>query len=256
VAAFFLIGQSVARYTSATVPDLQVLQAVGMTPRQAVASAAASPFLAAAAGATLGVAGTIVASRWMPIGAASLVEPQPGVATDWLVLGTGWAVASLLVLAGSAAVAAASLAASRRQAARRRSAVVAALAGAGLPVSAVIGARFALEPGRGRSAVPVRSAQLGMVAGVLGVLAAFTFSAGVSDAAANPARFGQTQQLQAYVGFNGQDLGPATPLLHAVAGDRDVTGVDDARIAVAQSGRTSIETSPTRRCPASRCPWC
>ena len=41
VAALFLIGQSVARYTSATVADLQVLQAVGMTPRQAVASATA-----------------------------------------------------------------------------------------------------------------------------------------------------------------------------------------------------------------------
>jgi len=115
VAAFFLIGQSVARYTSATVPDLQVLQAVGMMPRQAVASAAVSPFLAAAAGATLSVAGTIVASRWMPIGAASLVEPRPGVDADWLVLGTGWAVAPLLVLAGSAAAAATALAASRRQ---------------------------------------------------------------------------------------------------------------------------------------------
>jgi len=178
VAAFFLVGQSMARYTSATVTDLQVLQAVGMTPRQAVASAAVSPFLAAAAGATLGVAGAIVASRWMPIGAASLVEPRPGVDADWLVLGTGWAVAPLLVLAGSAAAAATALAASRRQTVPRRSAVAAALAGAGLPVSAVIGARFALEPGRGRSAVPVRSAQLGMVAGVLGVLAAFTFSAG------------------------------------------------------------------------------
>ena len=41
VAALFLIGQSVARYTSATVADLQVLQAVGMTPQQAVASATA-----------------------------------------------------------------------------------------------------------------------------------------------------------------------------------------------------------------------
>ena len=51
--------------------DLQVLQAVGLTPRQAVASAAAPPLLAAAAGATLGVAAAIVASRWMPIGAAS-----------------------------------------------------------------------------------------------------------------------------------------------------------------------------------------
>jgi hypothetical protein len=75
-AALFLIGQSVARYTSATVADLQVLQAVGMTPRQAVASATAAPLLAAAAGSTLGVAAAIVASRWMPIGYASYSEPH------------------------------------------------------------------------------------------------------------------------------------------------------------------------------------
>ena len=46
---------------------------------------------------------------------------------------------------------------------------------------------------------------MGAVAGVLGVLAAFTFSAGVADAAANPARFGQTNQLETYIGENGQD---------------------------------------------------
>ena len=78
VAALFLIGQSVARYTSATVADLQVLQAVGMTPRQAVASATAPPLLAAAAGTTLGVAAAIVASRWMPIGIASYSRAAPG----------------------------------------------------------------------------------------------------------------------------------------------------------------------------------
>ena len=72
-------------------------------------------------------------------------------------------------------------------------AAAAAAAGFGVPV--VVGARFALEPGHGRAAVPVRPALLGAVAGVLGVLAAFTFSAGVSDATANPARFGQTWQL-------------------------------------------------------------
>jgi hypothetical protein len=76
VAALFLIGQSVARFTSATVADLQVLQAVGMTPRQAIASATAPPALAAAAGATLGVAAAIAArtsgqsarscGRWPP----------------------------------------------------------------------------------------------------------------------------------------------------------------------------------------------
>ena len=242
VAALFLIGQSVARFTSATMADLQVLQAVGLTPRQAVASAAAPPTLAAAAGATLGVAAAIVASRWMPIGAAAYSEPHPGVDADWLILGPGWVLAPALVAAASAAAAALALAARRRQAVPRRSGVAAAAAAAGLSVPVVVGARFALEPGRGRSAVPVRPALLGAVAGVLGVLAGFTFAAGVSDAAANPARFGQTWQLGAFVGSGGQDFGPVRQVLRAVAADPDVTGVDDARVGSAQSGRVSVES--------------
>jgi hypothetical protein len=90
--------------------------------------------------------------------------------------------------------------------------------------------------------VPVRPALLGAVAGVLGVLAAFTFSAGVSDAAANPARFGQTWQLDTFFGEDGQDFGPASAVLRAVAADHDVTGVDDARIGGAQSGQVSVES--------------
>jgi FtsX-like permease family/MacB-like periplasmic core domain len=241
-AAFFLVGQSVARYTAATVADLQVLRAPGMTPRQAVAAAGAAPFVAAVAGATLGVMGALVASRWMPIGAASLVEPHPGISADWLVLGTGWVAAPLLVLAGSAAAAAAALAAGRAQRARRRSTVALAAASTGAPVPVLIGTRFALEPGRGQSALPVRPALLGAVAGVLGVLAAFTFAAGVSDAAANPARFGQTQQLEGWVGVNGQDAPVARRVLPVIAGSHDVAGFNDARIAVAQSGQVSIST--------------
>jgi FtsX-like permease family protein len=241
-AALFLVGQSVARYTSATVADLQVLQAVGMTPRQAVASATAAPLLAAAAGSTLGVVAAIVASRWMPIGVAAYQEPHPGISADWLVLGPGWLLAPVLVAAGAVAAAALALTARRRQAVPRRSAVAAAAAAAGLGVPVVVGARFALEPGRGRAAVPVRPALLGAVAGVLGVLAAFTFSAGVSDAAANPARFGQTWQLGAFLGEAGQDFGPAGQVLRAVARDPDVAGVDDARVGGAQSGQVSVES--------------
>jgi FtsX-like permease family len=242
VAAFFLVGQSVARHTSATMADLQVLQAVGMTQRQAVASAAAAPLLAAIAGATAGVGGAIVASQWMPIGAAAIMEPHPGLDADWLVLGLGWVIAPLLVLAGAGLAAAATLTAGRRHTPQRRSAIAVAARAAGFPVPMVIGARFALEPGRGRTAVPVRPALLGAVAGVLGVLAAFTFSAGVSDAAANPARFGQTWQLDSFFGEDGHDFGPVGPVLGKVAADRDVTGVDDARIGGAQSGQVSVES--------------
>jgi hypothetical protein len=107
----------------------------------------------------------------------------------------------------------------------------------------VVGSRFALEPGRGRSAVPVRPALVGAIVGVLGVLAAFTFSAGVSDAAANPARFGQTWQLDTYLGEGGQDFSPATSqVLRAVAADPEVAGVDDALVAGAQSGTESVES--------------
>ena len=242
VAALFLIGQSVARYTSATAADLQVLQSVGMTRLQAIAAAAAGPFLAGLAGATLGVAGAIVASRWMPIGLASIAEPRPGIDVDWAVLGPGWVIVPLLTLAGSAAAAAAALNAGRRRAPQRRSVVAAGAAAANFPVPLVVGARFALEPGRGRSTVPVRSALVGAVIGVLGVLAAFTFSAGVSDAASHPARFGQTWQLTTFFGYNGQDFGQASRVLRAVAADRDVTGVDDARIGGAQAGQVSIES--------------
>jgi ABC-type lipoprotein release transport system permease subunit len=242
VAALFLVGQSVARYTSATVADLQVLQAVGLTPRQAVASATAGPLLAAAAGSTLGVAAAVAASQWMPIGFASYIDPHPGVSADWLVLGPGWLVAPVLVAAGSAAATALALTARRRRALPRRSAVAAAAATAGLGVPLVVGVRFALEPGRGRATVPVRPALLGAVAGVLGVLAAFTFAAGVNDAAANPARFGQTFQVETFLGLSGQDFAPAGKVLRAAARDPDVVGVDDARIGGAQSGRVSVES--------------
>jgi hypothetical protein len=116
------------------------------------------------------------------------------------------------------------------------------LSRAGLPVPTVIGTRFALESGRGASAVPARPALLGAVVGVLGVLATFTFTAGITDAATHPARFGQTSQLEEFLGLNGHAFASAGPALTTVAKDRDVTGVNDGRIAVAYCGQTSITT--------------
>jgi hypothetical protein len=242
LAACILVGQSIVRHVYGTAADLQVLRAVGMTRGEMLASAAAAPVLATAVGATAGVAGAIVASRWMPIGVASLAEPHPGVDADWLVLGAGWAAALLLAAAGTAAAAWAATSPRRALAPPRGSAVATGAALAGLPVPAVMGTRFALEAGRGRTAVPVRPALAGVVVGVLGVVAAFTFYAGVRDAAANPARFGQTWQLVTYLGNNGHDFGPTAAVLRAVAASPDVTGVIDTRVGGAQSGQVSVES--------------
>ena len=117
-----------------------LLRAVGLTRRQAAASAALAPGLAAAAGATLGVTATIIASNWMPLGAASLVEPSPGISADWMPLGAGWAASVLIVLAATAAIAWTALRAGPAALARR-SPAVAAGARAGLPVPVIVGAR-------------------------------------------------------------------------------------------------------------------
>jgi hypothetical protein len=242
LAALFLVGQAVARYCSVIAAELRVLQAVGLTRRQAAACAAVALGIAAAAGATIGVAAALFTSRWTPVGLASLAEPDPGFDADWLVLGVGWAAAVLLVAGGAALLTRSALTARRPRTAPRGSAVAAAASGAGLPVAAVVGARFALEAGRGRSAVPVFPAIMGAVAGVLGVLAAFTFSAGVSDAIANPARFGTTWQLDTFYGLNGQDFGPAAQVSRAVAASPDVAGFLDIRVGGAQSRGVSIES--------------
>jgi len=233
VAALFLIGQAIVRYAAASTAELQTLRALGMTPRQAIATAAAGPASVGVAGGALGVLGAIVASRWFPIGTASPIEPAPGTSADWVVLGPGLAAVAVLVTGGAAAAAWLALGAARRTTKARRSTVATAVARGGFAVPIVVGTRFALEAGRGRTAVPVRPALIGAVIGVLGILGAFTFSRGVSDAASHPERFGQTFQLSTFIGIDGEDFGPTNKLLAALHGNDDVQGVDDARVAVA-----------------------
>jgi hypothetical protein len=239
VAALLLVGQALARCVAAGAADLRVLAALGMRRRQGVTAAVAAPLLAGVLGTAVGVVAAAVGSRWMPIGKASLVEPAPGVSADRLVLGVGALVGLVAVGLGAAGAAWLALAGTGR-AGSRRSAVAVAAARVGAPVPVVVGTRFALEPGRGHTAVPIRSALLGAVVGVLGVLAALTFSAGVSDAAATPARFGQTFGLTAFLGEGGHDWAPPGPVIAALRADPDVVAVDEARIAVAQAGGTSI----------------
>jgi ABC-type lipoprotein release transport system permease subunit len=233
VAALFLVGQAIARYAAANTAELQTLRALGLTPTQAIGTSVVGPAVFGVVGALLGVGGAVLASRWLPYGTAGLFEPSPGISWDWVVFGPGLAAVILFVSAGAAAAAWVALAAARRAGATRRSAVATAVGRSGLPVPLIIGTRFALEAGRGRTAVPVRPALLGSVMGVLGVLAAFTFAHGVGDAASHPERFGQTYQVGSFVGINGKDFGPADRLISALRANPDVAGVDDARTAVA-----------------------
>ena len=68
--------------------------------------------------------------------------------------------------------------------------VVAVLSRAGLPAPGVVGVRMALEPGEGRSAVPVRSALLGAVLAVALVVTTLTFGNSLQTLVSNPALYG------------------------------------------------------------------
>ena len=83
----------------------------------------------------------------------------------------------------------------------------------------MIGARLAGEPGRGRRAVPVRSALVGAVAGIIGVVGCFTFRAGIEDAVTQPRRSGVVWNFG--LGAGGGLLPAKT--VDAVARDRAVS---------------------------------
>ena len=71
-----------------------------------------------------------------------------------------------------------------------RSRAVAAANAAGLPPAAVAGVRFALEPGAGRTSVPVRSAILGAVLAVIVAVATVTFGASLNSLVSHPRLYG------------------------------------------------------------------
>lgn len=240
IAAVFLVGQAVVRHVAATLNDLEPLRAVGMTPSETRRAVALGPTLAAIAGWLIGAATAVVASRWFPIGTAAPFEPSPGFHVDVLVLAGGFVVLLVLVSGGALLVTSVAMRAGAGNVAARRSTVAATAVRAGMPVPVVVGARFALEPGKGRTAVPVRPALFGAAVGVLGVLAAITFSGGINDAVSNQQRFGLTYELGSFLGGNGFDYVPADQVFGAIATDPDVAAVNNARMEVAQVNDVAV----------------
>ncbi len=197
LAALVACGQAVSRRLTAVAVDDLALQAMGFTRSQRFAGALLTAAPVAVAGGTLGVAVAVAASPLMPIGIARRAEPSPGVDVDLSVLALGAVGAVVLLLAMSAVsawrltggrVGAAATAAQATRA--RRSAGAAAASSAGWSPSAVLGITMALEPGRGRTAVPVRPALVGAVAGIAGVVAALTFGSSLDRLVTTPADYG------------------------------------------------------------------
>jgi hypothetical protein len=163
--ALLIGGLAISRGLWEDGEDLEVLRALGAEPLTLRWGAMFGPLGAVVAGALLAVGVAATLSPLAPIGPPRQVDPAPGFSFDWTVLGTGFA-----VLAGGLGVLTVALAYRRAMRRRlgegvepveRRSSVVSVAARTGLSAPAVAGLRFSLENGRGRTAVPVRSALAG-----------------------------------------------------------------------------------------------
>ena len=203
LAALLLVGQTLGRQIRAEAAESPILRALGMTPGQLVGVAAVRAAPIAVAGAVLAVAGAVALSPATPLGVARRAELDPGVAVDPPVLATGAALVAAAVLACAALAAwragrapAGALGVAEVAGARRRSRIAGTLGTAGLPPTAVTGTRLALEPGRGRTAVPVRSAIAAAAAAMCALTMAVTFGDSLRRLAGDPRAYGITWDVQ------------------------------------------------------------
>ena len=193
-AALVVVGQSLTRELSLASAGQEMVWALGASRIQLLAAAMLPIGLVGAVGAVTGAGVAMLASPLLPTGLALRAEPDPGFSVHWAGIGIG-IVATLLLVAGRVAVPA------WRQAQMRPERPGAGLAGtssaladtaarAGLPPSSVAGLRMALESGRGRRAVPLRSSLVGVTAGIVALTAAVTFGASLDRLLGTPRLYG------------------------------------------------------------------
>jgi ABC-type lipoprotein release transport system permease subunit len=196
VALFAVVAQTLTRQTFLDAGEHPALRAIGMAPGQLTLLALARGAIVATIGALLAVLVAWALSPLSPVGLARTAEIDPGVAFDGLVLGVG-AVVVLVVVLVLALIAAARAARLTPTASRRAgpgydrpSQLVAALSRGQLPPTAVVGVRFALEPGRGTAAVPVRTTMLGVALVVAMLTATWSFASSLSRLLDTPPLYG------------------------------------------------------------------
>jgi len=186
--ALTLVGQAIVRRTQLASIEDPVLQAIGMTRGQRFRSAFLPGAAAGVVGTLLAVIGAVLVSAAFPTGIARMIEPTPGISVDLRVVGLGALIMSAGTL-GAAAIPAwrgsrgkgsTSLGTAEFSGRSSGSRTAAALSRAGAPPTVIAGARFALEPGHGRSSVPVRSAILGLAIAVAAVSGGLVFAASMN----------------------------------------------------------------------------
>jgi ABC-type antimicrobial peptide transport system permease subunit len=230
IAMLAALGQSFSRQIFLEAEEHPALRSIGMSKVQLWGLGMSRALVIGLAGSLIAMIVGMGVSWFTPIGIARLAEIHKGFVADWVVLSVGF-VGALLVSGLLAAWPAWRNAsdAVRDHEFEKPSRAADAAARAGLSPSTVSGIRLALEPGRGRTAVPVRSTVLGVAIGIAAVVASLGFAANLSHLLRTPVQYGwnwdrlvttenenlSPDETRAVLGARGVD-----------ATDRGTTGVD------------------------------
>ena len=232
--------------------DRFVLRALGARTRLVAADTWVGAIAALAAGTGLAVAVSAVLATAAPLGPVHAVYHPDVLTLDWTVVRVG---AALFVGVLGAVAVAMTLRRSRTAARHLQpsafqtgSRLAAAAASAGLPAPVVLGTRFALESGRGRTAVPARSVIVGSMLSVTLVVATLTFASGLRTLVARPALYGWNWDYALTSQYEVPPQAVAAldrdPLVQAWSGYSAVTALIDGREIPTLGSNTAIAVAP------------
>ena len=227
VATLVLVGQALVRLLRNAGDDLASLRAIGAGPRLTSGASLPGAALSILSGTALAFVVAVALSPLAPIGPLRRVEADPGLAVDLsvLLLGSVGLGVALMVVAVVAAIRQAPHHAQARagRSVERRSRLVGTVAAAGFPLPAVAGMRLALEPGGGRTSVPVRAALGGAVVAVVALVASLVFGSSLRSLVDEPRLYGWDWDLTVLdeAGYGSIDIAKTRALLDR---DRGVAG--------------------------------
>ncbi len=192
LAALLIAGQIIGRLLRSRAGENRALRSIGASPAMIVSDEVIGITGAVVVGALTAAVVAVALSPLAPLGPVRPYYPFPGLSLDWTVLGLGtlgfvavlFAVSLLLAVRGAPH----RLGTVTRRNSRRESNLATSAASGGLPVSAVVGIRFAFEPGADNA--PVRSATLGATLAMVVVIATVVFGSSFSALVSHPALYG------------------------------------------------------------------
>ncbi|MGZ4690783.1 MAG: FtsX-like permease family protein [Acidimicrobiia bacterium] len=236
-------GQMIGRDQRRGADDLAILRALGASPAMTTADGLVGVLGAIVIASALATGVAILISPFSPIGPVRPVYPSRGFAFDWTVLGSGFIV--LTIVLGATALALAygntrGIAVQRFRSSQARPSYAArALATTNLPIPAATGIRFALEPGNGRTTVPIRSAILGTALALIVVVATLTFATSLQTLVSHPALYGWNWDYELAGGGGVGDM-PQALTTKSLNGDHDIAAWTGVSFGTARIGSVTV----------------